>query len=428
MKFENLTPLHAMAFSAIDVADVEFNVVALKAGYRLRKRASSSADEVTHDCVLLEGRHATRLVMADQHEGEAGQSSVIAKSDLAPFKPFCDVVLHATAHAPAGVAASSWMTGLRVWDGEHRVLEKALRVSGPRAFVRGQSGWVVQSPQPAHTVPMRWEYAYGGASKALPAKGDGPPLLNEVCFSNPLGCGWVEKRYLEQALTTSDSLLTSSDVLSGLRHRDRIEDIRAPQIEYADSAVQRLDIVEHPHGELSAKKMAEIAATYHSRPAGLGVVGRPWAPRLARAGTYDHAWLKSVWPYLPADFDFHYWNGAPDDQQIPWPARQVSLELVNLAAPQETFDGRLAVRLPAHRAITVLEYESGQIVPMAMQLDTVFIDAEAMEISLTWRTHFAKWPEVSTCEARFETDPNAPLLRVNEPKVTKQEDMAWQTM
>ncbi|HAQ24498.1 MAG TPA: hypothetical protein DCQ80_00760 [Pseudomonas sp.] len=65
--------------------------------------------------------------------------------------------------------------------------------------------------------------------------------------------------------------------------------------------------------------MAVIAQGYGHRPAGFGIRGRAWAPRLQTAGTYDRQWLDARWPLLPRDFDFAYWNGAPEDQQIDSP-------------------------------------------------------------------------------------------------------------
>ena len=34
----------------------------------------------------------------------------------------------------------------------------------------------------------------------------------------------------------------------------------------------------------------------------------------ALAGTYDDSWKQTRWPGLPEDFDFGYWNCAPEDQ------------------------------------------------------------------------------------------------------------------
>ncbi len=173
--------------------------------------------------------------------------------------------------------------------------------------------------------------------------------------------------------------------------------------------------------------MAEIASAYQYKPAGLGVTGRAWAPRLQNASTYDEAWLKKLWPYLPKDFDFRYWNGAPADQQISWPSSDLRLDLMNLAAPEHTFSGRLSARLPGHRAVFALRYASGATMPVTTHLDTVLIDAEEMQVMLTWRAVFPRTPEVRVCEARFETDPAAPQLRLNRDGLSTKQEAVWQT-
>ncbi|WP_083775927.1 DUF2169 domain-containing protein [Paraburkholderia phymatum] len=210
------------------------------------------------------------------------------------------------------------------------------------------------------------------------------------------------------------------------RHK-HLDQFPAPQIELEDKPVTSLDIAGHPSGEIDARKMAEIASAYQYKPAGLGVTGRAWAPRLQNASTYDEAWLKKLWPYLPKDFDFRYWNGAPADQQISWPSSDLRLDLMNLAAPEHTFSGRLSARLPGHRAVFALRYASGATMPVTTHLDTVLIDAEEMQVMLTWRAVFPRTPEVRVCEARFETDPAAPQLRLNRDGLSTKQEAVWQT-
>jgi hypothetical protein len=169
-------------------------------------------------------------------------------------------------------------------------------------------------------------------------------------------------------------------------------------------------VAEHPAGELDARKMSEIAASYQSTPVGLGSTGRAWSPRLRLAGTYDDEWLKRIWPYLPKDFDFRYWNSAPVDQQITWPSSDITIDLLNLASPEHASSGHVSTRLPGHRAVILLRYASGAIVPAETHLDTVIVDTEEMQVMLTWRAIFPQTPEIRVCEARFETDPAAPLV------------------
>ncbi|MBU9348410.1 DUF2169 domain-containing protein [Burkholderia multivorans] len=429
MDFRNLTPLHAMAFNAVDVPGNEIHVVALKAAYRLEPAQSRDAEGDTHRCVLLSGDNAVPLAMADEYEGETGKSSVKWESDLAPFKPKCDVLVRATAYAPHGTPAQSWPTRLRVFDGRDMVVDKGLRVTGLRSFTKGWRGWKLGDPQPTTAVPIRWELAYGGSSSVtlIPNAKDASAQLelNEVCFTNPLGRGWVEKRFLERA--SHKSVVASPCSALPVQPWPKITEIPAPQIELWDAPTARLDVVAHPMSSLDAKQMKEVAAAYGTTPAGLGIVGRAWTPRLQLAGTYDETWRTTRWPHHPLDHDFRYWNAAPADQQIAWPAPGLAFELANLASPEHTRAGFLRARLPGHRALVALRFSSGAIVPLPMKLDTLLIDTEEMLVSVTWRAVFPLQPAVRVCEARFEVDRHAPLLRIpKQEKVIEAED-TWQT-
>uniref|UniRef100_UPI000B0F767C DUF2169 domain-containing protein n=1 Tax=Burkholderia cenocepacia TaxID=95486 RepID=UPI000B0F767C len=207
----------------------------------------------------------------------------------------------------------------------------------------------------------------------------------------------------------------------------KIAEIPAPQIEAWDVPITSLDVAEHSASGLDAKQMKEVVARYATTPVGLGVVGRAWTPRLQFAGTYDETWHKTRWPYHPVDHDFHYWNGAPADQQIEWPAPGLAFELANLALPEHTHAGFLRARLPGHRALVALRFKSGEIVPLEMKLDTLLIDTEEMRVSATWRAVFPLQPAVRVCEARFELERHAPLLRMAVPKTTGEPEAAWQT-
>lgn len=414
-----------MAFNAVDIPGNEFHVVVLKAGYELIGRTPDPQNPITHECVLLEGDDALPLVMADEYEGEVGLSSVREESDLAPFKPACDVIVRATAHAPGGTPAASWEAGLWLWDRSRCMIEKSIGISGPRVWASGLFGWSLSRATPIVTLPVRWEYAFGGRSYVESKRDSGDVLINEACFSNPIGCGWIERRF--PALATHKESRSSTDVLQSVEQRDGVGFVRAAQIESMDKPQNELVVARHPEEEADAFHMSTIASNYGVSPVGLGVVGRAWAPRLALAGTYDDEWLRARWPYLPQNFDFRYWNSAPADQQIPWPQSDFAFELINLAHPSCTLSGHLIARLPGHRAVTALRLANGAIFPVQMPLDTIVIDAEQMRVSLTWRAIFPLTPEVRVCEARFETDPTAPLLRYADNSFTHPERKQWQT-
>lgn len=444
MTFRNLTPFDALCFSALDVDDREHRVVAMKVGYRLVARDGRlfTAEAIDDEPVPL--------CMADTYDGEVGESAVREESDLAPYKPRCDVVLRGAAHAPGGRPAPRWDVRMRVSeplpepgisvDGPHPLspgmalnarqreeldaarieadrqraaaprfrvlLDKTLRVTGPRRFQRDWRtlwrGWRLTEPEAASTVPMTWAQAFGGRSVVRnpehPHHPDAPEyLLNEVCFSNPLGCGWLDQRHFRTAVRGGTAL---PDALP------------APQIESVDAPTQCLLFCRHPGGEPTAAQMAETARGYGATPAGLGVVGRAWAPRVALAGTYDDAWLQQRWPYLPKDFDFGYWNGAPADQQIPYPSPDARIDLWNLTPSASTPDGRLSVALPGHRPFVLLRFENGYMLPFRMVLDTLIVDTAQMMLVCTYRIRIPADAPVRVTELRYEADPAAPLVAV----------------
>lgn len=394
MEFHNLTPFEALAYSAVNVHDEEHHVVALKVAYRL----VPGGEGTTHRCeAVLDDEALRALAFEDAYDGEANASSVRSESDIAPFKPRCDVLVRATAWAPRGVAAARWSVRLRVTAPHGVLVDKALDVCGPRRFERDLAGaWRLTDPTPAVSVPLRWERAFGGRSVVDDRDTPGEKILNEVCFSNPVGAGWVEARHFEaHARATGASL----------------EVLPAPQVERADARVTGLVVAQHPPHAVEAPAMAALAAEYGQRPEGLGCVGRAWTPRLQRAGTYDEAWVRDRHPFLPDDFSFAYWNAAPDDQQIAYPPMGLRVELTNLAAPDVARDGVVSFALPPHRAFA-MAWLGGLPVPMPAVIDTLTVDAEAMTVTCVWRVLIARALGVGRLEARFEVDPAAPLLKL----------------
>src|SRR5689334_15198335 len=139
MEFRNLTPFDAIAWSAEDVDAEESHVIAMRVGYRLVPAgANGDASSPTHRCELLEGEDAPSLALEDRYFGAPLLSSVRAESDLAPFKPRCDVLVNATSFAPRGEAAARWRAQVRVVRPSDAavLLDKTLSVCGPRWFER----------------------------------------------------------------------------------------------------------------------------------------------------------------------------------------------------------------------------------------------------------------------------------------------------
>lgn len=401
MRFDNLTPFAAQCFAMQDARDQTYRVVAIKVAYAIE------IDPGRTDARLrMLDREPVPLVLADEYYGTPSESSVRVESDLAPFKPRCDVIVLATAHAPGGVPLERWPVRLRLQSSTRGVmLDKRLSISAPRRLREGMMGWSVVGGEAVASVPIRWEHAFGGASRVRnPRYGSAPDqpewLLNQVCFSNPVGCGWLEGRHFSVAGR------------AGLRPPSELP---APCVGQAGERIDRPALVTHPKGPHDAVVMARVAHQYPHQPAGFGVVGRAWAPRLAKAGSYDETWERTRWPALPEDFDFAYWNGAPEDQQIEWPPSDTAIELWHLVEPALAPEGYVRMRLPGHRAF-VMAWMAGAgaaptPVPINAVIDTLVVDAERCRLDLTWRCLIPDALPVARLEARFETDPRAPLLK-----------------
>lgn len=113
---------------------------------------------------------------------------------------------------------------------------------------------------------------------------------------------------------------------------------------------------------------------------GLGALGRWWQPRLALAGTYHDTWKQTRWPGLPEDFDFGYWNCAPEDQQIDYPQGGETVVLAGLHP-----GGEVRFRLPRPALKLLLHLDVGVPLFKPLLTDTLIFDFQAYELSIVQR-------------------------------------------
>lgn len=438
MNLENQTPFPALMYSAADPDREEHRIVVMKVSYKIIRK------DTDHWGLELITDGSVPLCLADEFWGEMGQSSVKHESDLAPYKPMCDVILNGHAYTPNAKEMTAIAVRLKMsypekqqeikapiepqplnpsmpltdaqvaqWEREKKAyqtaiaqqkvkyipqFEKTLSVLGESYFKPNTllPGWKRTSLATFTELPLRWEYAFGGTNtiyKTIDQTGE--PLFNEICFTNPLGTGWVEKDYFDECEKINNKYRT---------RKEKIEDykvIAAPRIEYHLQRQPKPAFSKHPKKvELNAKQMAQISQHYAYEPAGFGYLGRPWSPRIALAGTYDEKWLAEQHPYPPQDTDYGYWNAAPKDQQIEFFYPNSRLELWNLTKPEFSKQGYVCVDFLGHRPFITMHFKSGEMVPYPMITDTVFIDTDNMTISLTHKA----WIRSDTAPlARVET-------------------------
>lgn len=447
MEFRNLTPFPAMGFDSLDQRDALFHTVVLRQTFELQA-----------DLSLAFAEEQAPLVMSDMFYGEMNESSVKQESDLAPFKPNTDVIVIANGYSPALTPMPRFMVGIKIigkpaqqplppypqglnqflapsdeWIAEWKadcarvqrhnsrdvvLLDKNLIVTGPRQWrkntglKRGLSlfsvaEWSLTEPQPIVELPIRYEYAWGGANKvlasdkaasrvkaenrlppALIAASSPPVVAHTVCLQNPLGMGFAEPWFLDA---------TDPQVLS------------APQIEAPDAPIVNF-------GQPGSVQ-------------GMGVTGRAWQPRLPLAGTYDEKWIRQRHPYLPFDFNFGYWNAAPVDQQItPYLEGDETIILINLLPPStpgriRTADGfAYKLSLPGHLPFVLVRFENGAIGELPAKLDTLILDLapdpaqpdKKPAVSCVWRATVAGTPAVRVLEARMLASKAVQALRAQE--------------
>lgn len=421
MDFENHTPFSALVYDIVDPHGEELHVIAARGTYELRgapavvtgDTAEGEGGQATHAAALAEEQQ--ELSFTDEYHGELNRSSVRYESDLAQHKPRCDVIVIGAAHSPSGAPARRVEVGIRIrrltaipnLAEAGTLLDHRLVVHGARAFVRnlhrardkdkdqeagagaaGADGWALTEAEPFLSLPLRYEHAFGGELKvyeedeaaerleegqrlsaearARHPEGDAAPVAHAACAENPLGVGFLQAWYAEAAA---------------------VDRWPAPRIEAPGAPITAEVFERMVRGEARAGELPELS------PRGVGVVAKPWPPRIKLAGTLDERWQAERWPDMPLDFDMAYWNGAHPDMQCEhlWGGEVV--EVWNLlpasasgVAPPE--GARIAARfvLPDVGLAAHLALEGGEKGYAPAPIDTLILDLEEMRLSIVWRT------------------------------------------
>lgn len=258
---------------------------------------------------------------ADLHEGDDPARALIYPGDFALFKPACDLLLRGTCHARGGKPA----TVERVTFAVGR-FEKALMIVGDRHWQPGLLGARLSEPEPFMAMPLSYERAFGGA---------GHPI-------NPFGRGFVP---------------VEKDLVAGRHPLPNIEDPASPI----------------------------TVPSSRPTPAGFGPLPAPQASRAGKAGSYDRKWLKQNWPFFPDDFDWTFFNSAPQDQRLrEFPRGDEPLRMRQLHPTIASFESRLPGTRPRF-FVRELSGSEGRVREALLQLDTIHIDMNELRVTLLWR-------------------------------------------
>jgi hypothetical protein len=320
MKFTNVSGCEAGWMSGYEPDGREMLIVIVKASYRMPGNGEQPEPAA----------EPVPLVQEDKFTGAPGFSAPQYETDYSHRKPHCDVIVVGSAYAPSGKSAKRVPVRIRVAD-----MDKQFVVVGNRVWIKRLSGVSISDPRRFTSTPITYDVAFGGTDRTL----EGSKGQVFTYTANPVGRGyWHDTR--------------------------DIDGKPLPNTESADAPVV------DPHGSYE--------------PMSFSPVGRNWSARARHAGTYDTAWLENEAPFWPKDFDYRYFQAAPEDQWIRHPGGGEVVALQNL-----TPDGDRRFRLPSRRMpVTFLPYRGRDVTREAV-VDTIVLEPDQERFTLTWRTSLA---------------------------------------
>lgn len=272
---------------------------------------------------------------SDQFFGEPGESAMLYGDDFVRYKPRCDVLFNACAHAPEGTAVQEMMVACQVGG-----MKKGIKVVGNRQWRKLFGIYTLTKAEPFLSMPLNFGYAFGGTRIIKSGKGDNVQISTETMLRNPAGKGWGGKR-------------TAGD----------LDGKAAPNLQAI-------------HENISSP-------TGNHQPIALSAVARHWIPRSQYVGTYDTHWVEEICPFLPDDFDEQFYQCAPEDQQIPHPQGGELVILRNMIAKRPDVRFKLPRLDELQVRILRSDYRTEMLAPVA---DTLFFETEADMFSVIWRT------------------------------------------
>jgi uncharacterized protein YjbI with pentapeptide repeats len=254
--------------------------------------------------------------------------------DFAPTKPGADLMLAGHCRAPGGMPTPVCRVTFAV--GDHA---RSLIVMGERRWRWSLLGRRPSEPEPFTKMELRYERAYGGKGNA----------------DNPVGAGRGKR---------------------------------------PDPGGRRVRMVPNIHPATD-----EPGAPWPGGPAGFGPIPLDWPLRRRKMGSFNKQWLKTRWPWYPANLDPTHFNAAPPAMQ---PGRYLRGDEPLLLRHLDAEHAELRTRLPGLRVRCFLNYAPagaqgqaasddaharlhGNFVEVPMNLDTLWVDADARRATLVWR-------------------------------------------
>jgi uncharacterized protein YjbI with pentapeptide repeats len=199
------------------------------------------------------------------------------------------------AFVPLTAEAAPLLSEVALWKfvaermGQQAMLEAGVPKSRAEFLVHGSCFAPGAVPRPQ--VPVRAQV--GALDKALVVHGDRY---------------WKPGRSASEAQRFTELPLDWSRAFGGPRWKRNPLGRGHGESDYMGQRVQLLPNVELPHALVGSPNDKPD-------PAGMGALDVSWPQRRELAGTYDKAWLETLFPGMAADIDWRFFNVAQPDQQ-----------------------------------------------------------------------------------------------------------------
>lgn len=321
MNLYNATPFAASYSLGIQKSGRNCLVIVVKATYKLPKKSGDTPELAEEQIEPFE---------TDTYTGEPGLSAPIYENDYATHKPLCDIIIHASAYSQEPVTERK--VGFKVGN-----CEKVFKVIGPRHLKRSTSGNSPSEIEPFTKQKISYDTAYGGSDKDKKPDDNGEDTY-KTFIQNPVGVGYYPN--------------CSSD--------DRVGK-PLPQTEEVDLPITSLKSKDYS-------------------PQSFGPVARNWYPRHLLGGTYDKNWQDNIRPFLPEDFDEHYYQCAPKDQQLRYLNGGEEVTLVGIVP-----HGKLKFNLPKASVPMQAIHNNGDRHNLNPVIDTLIVEPDEERFTMVWR-------------------------------------------
>ncbi|MDN3526198.1 DUF2169 domain-containing protein [Halomonas sabkhae] len=353
----NMTPFPEALFRKVGPGDKTFEVLAVRGTFQLMGDGET--------VMVADNQQPIRWQESRAGDPDNRVAQFITHDhDLVPGKPGTELQVRGTLVPPGGMARAAWRSRFRVGD-----IDYAMSVFGKRYFEwKMLGGWQLTDPEPTTGVPLDYRYAFGGHF-AAPDMDTLTPEQATLCYpQNPVGCGWLPRRGDYRRVAREAARYWKPELESYIR-------LPAPQLEHPDWRVRS------PFDRVP--------------PAGAGPIAPWWTPRVECQGTHDKYWHEQRRPLRPLDFDERFYQSAPPALVS---ARYLRgdewLTLTNAMANScrvqvgEYVSYHHRARLPGIGLDAYLERPDGLPGKTSLALDTLEVDLDSGEVSLTWRALF----------------------------------------